>query len=80
MDLRKILENYHHLCKKVVIFWKNITALKVCWLGVEKLVFLGYLGAGVSRPFRFSPHGVRDCQSGSHLQSTVLLAILIAVK
>ena len=41
MDLRKILENDRHLCKKVVIFWKNETALKVCWLGVEKLVFFG---------------------------------------
>ena len=46
MDLRKILENYRHLCKKVVIFRKNETALKVCWLGVEKLVFFWLFGGG----------------------------------
>ena len=58
MDLRKILENDRHLCKKVVIFWKNITALKVCWLGVEKLVFLGYLGGGRCQGhFDFHPMG-----------------------
>jgi hypothetical protein len=67
MDLRKILENYRHLCKKVVIFRKNETALKVCWLGVEKLVFFGYLeggGWGVKAISIFTMEtGISNCQS-----------------
>ena len=44
MDLRKFWENYRHFFKKAVIFWKNETVLKVCWLGVEKLGIFGLFG------------------------------------
>jgi len=50
-----LFEDYRQ-CKKVVIFWKNETALKVCWLGVEKLVFFGYLEGGVWGQGHFDFH------------------------
>ena len=54
MDLRKFWENYRHFFKKAVIFWKNETVLKVCWLGVEKLGIFGLFG-GVGGWWRAVP-------------------------
>ena len=67
----EILRKLSTFFKKAVIFWKNETGLKVCWLGVEKLGIFGLFGGGVGvvkGRFDFS-HGVRGCQCGSHLKN-----------